>query len=92
MTKAIVRECTFTMTIKKDYLKKHSIEDYVSWARQEIWDLFKVGTSTSMMSPNSFTVSTTLSKRDFNIAINLLNAKFQYALEGLEAHQEKKSS
>lgn len=89
MTKAIVRECTFTLTIKIEYLKKHSIEEYVSWARNEIWDLFKVGTSASMVSSNSFTIGAALSKRDFHIAIDLLNSQFQYALEGLEAHQEK---
>lgn len=92
MTKAIVRECTFSLTIKSEYLKKHPIEDYVSWARQELKDLFIVGTESSVISPNSLIVKTSLSKHDFNIAINLLNAKFQYALEGLEAHQEKKSS
>lgn len=92
MTKAIVRECTFTLTIKKDYLKKHPIEEYASWARQELKDLFIVGAESSVISPNSLTINSALSKHDFNIAINLLNAKFQYALEGLEAHQEKKSS
>lgn len=92
MTKAIVRECTFTLTIKKDYLKKHPIEEYAFWARQELKDLFIVGAESSVISPNSLTINSALSKRDFNIAINLLNAKFQYALEGLEAHQEKKSS
>lgn len=92
MTKAIVRECTFTLTIKKDYLKKHPIEEYVSWARNEIWDLFMVGTSASMVSPNSLTIGVALSKRDFHIAIDLLNSQFQHALEGLEAHQEKKAS
>jgi len=92
MTKAIVKECAFTLTIKKDYLRKHSIEEYASWARQEVRDLFIIGAESSVTSPNSLIVRTSLSKRDFNIAINLLNAKFQYALEGLEAHQEKKSS
>jgi hypothetical protein len=92
ITKAIVRECTFTLTIKKDYLKKHPIEEYVSWARQELKNVLNTGAESSVISPNSLTIKTALSKRDFNIAINLLNAKFQYALEGLEAHQEKKSS
>ncbi len=92
MTKAIVRECTFTLTIKSEYLKKHSIEEYASWARNEIWDLFMVGTSANMVSPNSFTIGAALSRRDFCIAIDLLNSQFQHALEGLEAHQEKKAS
>lgn len=92
MTKAIVRECTFTLTIKSEYLKRHPIEEYVSWARNEIWDLFRVGTSASMASPHSFTIGVALSKRDFRIAIDLLNSQFQHALEGFEAHQEKKAS
>lgn len=92
MTKALVRKCTFTLTIKKDYLKKHPIEEYASWARNEIYDLFWVEASASMASPNSFTIGAALSKQDFRIAIDLLNSQFQYALEGFEAHQEKKSS
>ena len=92
MTKAIIRECTFTLTIKGEYLKKHSIEEYASWARQEVRDLFIVGAESSVTSTNSLIVRTSLSKRDFNIAINLFNAKFQHVLEGLEAHQEKKAS
>lgn len=92
MTRAIVRECTFTLIVKSEYLKKHSIEEYASWARNEIWDLFMVGTSAAMVSPNSFTIGVPLSKRDFHIAIDLLNSQFQHALEGLEAHQEKKAS
>lgn len=87
MTKAIVRECTFTLTIKKDYLKKHLIEDYIYWARQELKDLFIVGVESSVISPNSLIVKTSLSKRDFNVAINLFNAKFYHVLEGFEAHQ-----
>lgn len=91
MTKAIVRECTFTLTIKKDYLKRHPIEEHASWARQELKDLFIVGAESSVISPNSLIVRTALSMRDFNIAINLFNAKFQHVLEGFEAHQEKKA-
>ena len=92
MTKAIIRECTFTLTIKSEYLKKHSIEEYVSWTRNEIWDLFMVRTSASMVSPNSFTINVALSKRDFHIAIDLLNSQFQHALESIEANQEKRAS
>ena len=43
MTKAIIRECTFTLTIKGEYLKKHSIEEYASWARQEMQNVFNTG-------------------------------------------------
>lgn len=43
MTKAIVRECIFTPTINKDYPKKHSIEEYVSWARQELNNVLNTG-------------------------------------------------
>ena len=83
MTKAIIRECTFTLTIKGEYLKKHSIEEYASWARQA---------DSSVISPNSLAINSALSKREFNIAINLFNAKFHHVLEGIEAHQEKKAS
>lgn len=92
MTKAIIRECTFTLTIKGEYLKKHSIEEYASWARQEIKNVFNTGAESSVTSPNSLTIKSTLSKREFNIAINLFNAKFHHVLEGIEAHQEKKES
>jgi len=92
MTKAIIRECTFTLTIKGEYLKKHSIEEYASWARQEIKNVFNTGAESSVTSPNSLTIKSALSKREFNIAINLFNAKFNHVLEGIEAHQEKKES
>ena len=91
MTKAIVRECTFNLTIKSECLKKHPIEEYASWARQELKDLFIVGVESSVISPNSLIVKTSLSKRDFNVAINLFNAKFHHVLEGFEAHQKKTS-
>lgn len=92
MTRAIVRECIFTLTIKDQYLKKHSIEEYASWARQELKNVLNTGAESSVISPSSLTIKSALSKREFNIAINLFNAKFHHVLEGLEAHQEKKAS